>query len=564
MNSNTEYRIPYLANNPYIYGDIQKNSIMIKPDEGRNNEIHQFGTLISSIKYPTPCEKESITSYPEIHIYESNELREKSQESYTYKSSTENSSGYGEIYEKNNQFLHPNDSYQRKNNEISPNKEQYTPGKLSQELRYQENIIKHQENTPKSMIYQEHKSYNPIRHQENTTKYQENTPNSMIYQENKSNNSIRYQENTVKCQENAPDSMIYQENKSNNPIRYQERISNNPIRFQENSSNDSRINQENAPSLSIKYQENALINPIKYPIFIEKNESNLYNHNQLEDKLKKNETFSYNQNQYEEKTKKNYLILNNYNQNEEKWKNSEHNYKYLKEKDQYYSDHSKKIDYSYTRDELESSAYPDSVLSEKKMNYSSKISEKSDQNIYQPRRDYRKIDFKEAYDENSRCMSSKKYEKRYDTTENSYRADKLEKNIEYSYKKENFDRSDTFSSSNPKENSDKNIRPSRDIWIQQSENTKKLIKDKPMLDVSKLDRSIRSSSNNSKTKKKNISKSTSKKSKENRSASIRERNFKDKEVFVTVMMNVLKNHSKYCSSLRREINAIKAKNVYEI
>lgn len=104
------------------------------------------------------------------------------------------------------------------------------------------------------------------------------------------------------------------------------------------------------------------------------------------------------------------------------------------------------------------------------------------------------------------------------------------------------------------------IRPTRDIWVEQARSTNKFVSDRPKLDISRI-KSLRSVSGSNKKTKKN-SKSLSKKQNcEFRSVcNSQERSLREKEAYVNMMMKILKSHSKNCPALRKEINAIKKQN----
>ncbi|OMJ86560.1 hypothetical protein SteCoe_11917 [Stentor coeruleus] len=104
------------------------------------------------------------------------------------------------------------------------------------------------------------------------------------------------------------------------------------------------------------------------------------------------------------------------------------------------------------------------------------------------------------------------------------------------------------------------VRPTRDIWVEQARSTNKFVSDRPKLDISRI-KSLRSVSGSNKKTKKN-SKSLSKKQNcEFRSVcNSQERSLREKEAYVNMMMKVLKSHSKNCPALRKEINAIKKQN----
>jgi hypothetical protein len=122
----------------------------------------------------------------------------------------------------------------------------------------------------------------------------------------------------------------------------------------------------------------------------------------------------------------------------------------------------------------------------------------------------------------------------------------------------------------------RNLRPSRDIWLNQvakAENSHK------NLDFSKLNR-FRSTSNKSTSKtsknsnlfkasrgpRQSISYKPRESSKKTpRSAcNSKERSSAEKEVFVEVMMKVLKNHAKNCKALRQEIDRVKYSKFFDV
>lgn len=202
------------------------------------------------------------------------------------------------------------------------------------------------------------------------------------------------------------------------------------------------------------------------------------------------------------------------------------------------------------KDEIESNSYEASVLSDNKYNYLSRVSEQQD-SFYKSVKDYRPL---ENYEENQE--------------NHIYPYRKLQAHVEKISKPyEEFSRYSQIADkglTNSRiflDNSEKHIKPKRDIWLQQAKNVKGKITEKPMLDMSRLEKSARSTSNNSRASKKSIKAKTISKP---RSSSTKEKSFSDKEQFVTTMMKVIKNHSKYCSSLRREISAIKGKSLYEL
>jgi hypothetical protein len=100
------------------------------------------------------------------------------------------------------------------------------------------------------------------------------------------------------------------------------------------------------------------------------------------------------------------------------------------------------------------------------------------------------------------------------------------------------------------------IRPSRDLWVEQAKNTNKYSSERPTLDI-KADKANRSFSNNPR----NIA-SNGKLVKMKKEVNEKEKNSKEKEQFVSVMMKVLKTHAKKCPQLRKEINAIKLSRLY--
>ena len=232
----------------------------------------------------------------------------------------------------------------------------------------------------------------------------------------------------------------------------------------------------------------------------------------------------------------------------------------------------------YKPDESNSLEY--SFLSDKQ-NYFNSCHDKSDQALYKSAKEYRtdqKCNENDKYSkfyhdsrpvllENpsyskvsnyTRLNSAEdSYEKRrnlYEKNENSYekRGNFYEKNENSCEKRENFARYNF---------SDNNLKPTRDIWLEQSKNTKKIYSEKPKLDISRLEKSNRAASNNPKRTEK--AKTTQNTKKAGTRSNSKEKTFRDKEQYVSMMMKVLKNHSKYCTSLRREINGLMAKKTCE-
>lgn len=105
----------------------------------------------------------------------------------------------------------------------------------------------------------------------------------------------------------------------------------------------------------------------------------------------------------------------------------------------------------------------------------------------------------------------------------------------------------------------KKIKPSREVYIEQVRKASKNAK----LDLSKIKTRGNSSSNRLKPKNSiqniNLSKKITRSS-----YNSKERSAAEKEVFVEVMMKVLKNHAKNCKSLRHEIDQVKFSKFFNV
>ena len=131
---------------------------------------------------------------------------------------------------------------------------------------------------------------------------------------------------------------------------------------------------------------------------------------------------------------------------------------------------------------------------------------------------------------------------------------------ESSYSKEDYNpRRLNSKGRNSLQPSFKRIKPSREVYIEQ---VRKVPRD-AKLDLSKL--KTRGNSSSSRLKPRNSNQNIDHNKKITRSAcNSKEKSAAEKEVFVEVMMKVLKNHAKNCKSLRHEIDKVKFSKFFNV
>ena len=581
MDTGTAYHIPFLANNSYLYGESFKAPGICKQLETRIVECTDHGTLIASIKNPIPCSVDSEFHSPGFYNTETQQSRPKPSDSFSFKVIPPTGCSVPlrksqDTVEKNTQILYGEERNQaeirergefleenRRGEEKKKNQREGSGdqrgGERDTQSLYREDrnrwgIIENPRNLEKNTqgLYSETRNHwgasenqrdiekttqgicsetkNKWGVSENQRDIEKNTQS--VYAESK--NQWGVSENQLNTDKNSQS--VYAEDKNKWGITDNQRSveSNSRSLYAEDKNRWGIIENQRASEEKVggRYEVESKLTDTKY---------NSYKYQAPVEKTENESRYGV---EYERKQPGNGYLYPEYN---------EHNS---------YSRGFYKNEGIYKED-TETYSCEASVLSENKPNFLSRISETQDR-LHKTAIDYRNPRPQKENTENLTHLYKSPNNPHCETSESILSHQELSKYSAYSSKKAAVNR--TFASLRPsQECSDKSIKPKRDIWLDQARNAKKTIIEKPMLDMSKLEKQTRSSSNNSRASKKGSNLGKSKRAvKEPRSASIHEKSFRDKEMFVSTMMKVIKDHSKYCASLRREINAIKAKNAYEI
>jgi hypothetical protein len=136
-------------------------------------------------------------------------------------------------------------------------------------------------------------------------------------------------------------------------------------------------------------------------------------------------------------------------------------------------------------------------------------------------------------------------------SKNDFHRDAVSRTTDYSYKEDQRSKLTA-------ENSDKRIKPSRDIWIQQARNANEFNATRPTLEYERMNKS----SQNLITKGRN--KTVKNRKRPAGRSSSKEKWTCERRAFEDMVVKVLKSHAKHCPALRKEIDAMKFTRIFNI